>query len=347
MGLMSECAITLERKVAGARFTYVLRQFLKVGIATPVLICTFAQYASAQTFVVVRRTSTEIVVGADSTVVTTTFVTDNNGKKLQSRDEEIKCKIRQAGDTFFAIAGVNLPCVDYIAEIACRDGDNYIEKAARFEAMVAKPLTAELERTRQEKPASYKEKFIGKPCLQVVFFGIENGTPAYLLASIIASNSLSDPVRLDDRVTSCPGAFPLTESVTATMGQISERLQSWLVSYSPPEGTAAIDYVKGRIAFEKLMAPEEIGGDPDIIRVKPDGAEWIYHKQWCADIEPYRPQQAQPTGQWDDRPGRLGPIGAVIRYWPAAIALLLCGIVIGLLIGHRIGKRAVRTKAVE
>jgi hypothetical protein len=266
------------------------------------IMCGSVHCVVAQTCIVIRRTPSEVVVGADSKAVTITFSTDNDGKERQIRTEGTKCKIRQAGNTFYAISGFNLSDMDNLADGSCRSGKNYMERAARFKALINEPLTAALERVRQENPHFYQERFMGeKACLQIVFFGIEDGIPAYRVIDFIAINPLSEPVHITQREVSCPGTLPATQPATSIIGHTAA-IRAHKLTEDFWKGLDTIAGIKKLISIESNAMGEEVGGKIDIIRVTRRGARWVQKKTECPDIQNATKDKPNSLSKKENRP---------------------------------------------
>jgi hypothetical protein len=247
-----------------------------------VLLFTYYHFAIAQTCIVIRRTPSKVVVGADSKLVKIDFAIDNDGKEYQIRKEGIKCKIRQTGNTFYAISGLDLPSIDNFVEESCKSGQSFAEKSERFTNLISKPLASALEKIRLQNPEFYKERFMGKPSLQIVLFGIENSVPSYRVIDLIAKNSLSEPVHLEQQVTSNPGTLA-TQSSTSIMGYAAA-IEKLNLTEDFWEGLDTIEGIKKLITIESTEESENVGGAIDIIRLTKSGAKWVQRKTECPDI---------------------------------------------------------------
>ncbi|MGD0917327.1 MAG: hypothetical protein ABSB22_12815 [Thermodesulfobacteriota bacterium] len=274
-----------NRQRLQAFFSYIFRQSFMVFVVL-LIMCTGVHCLVAQTCIVIRRTPSEVVVGADSKIVTITFSTDSDGKEKQIRTAGTKCKIRQAGNTFFAISGVDIPDMDNLADASCKGGRNYIEKAARFKALITEPLSVALEWSRLLNPDFYQKKFMREnACLQIVFFGIEDGFPAYRVINFLAINPLSEPVHITQREgMSCPGALPATKSVTSVIGH-NAAIRALNLTEDFWKGLDTIAGIRKLISIESNAMSEEVGGEIDIIRVTRHGARWVQKKTECPDIQ--------------------------------------------------------------
>jgi hypothetical protein len=215
----------------------------------------------AQTTIVARRTPIDIVVGADSLECDVTITKDAEGKETMIATPGTKCKIRQVGGTFFAIAGRYDFDADSLAETSCEKGHILAERADIFTENVDAPLKKMLEKYRG---TNYYQTYFGpaRSTLEIIFFGIENGTPAY-----VWRNFFTEPLS--------PG-----RPVELYLGR-NEAIRDFnpTVKFWRPIGS--IKGVQRLIKLEIRSAGEEVGPPIDILRVTRSGVEWICQKPKC------------------------------------------------------------------
>ena len=136
------------------------------------------------TTIVVARTANEIVVGADSKV------TDAYGNDLNKR----ACKIRQVGDLFVAIEGLEIDrqtgfSVPEIANkaLASKTSASAADKVSMLMGFLVSGLLNELSHLKTHEPQTYFKKIEGGQLfLRIVVAGFENGRPLLFVRSFRA-----------------------------------------------------------------------------------------------------------------------------------------------------------------
>lgn len=237
--------------------------------------------AGAQTSVVALWTPGEIVVGADSKTIT------GRGAGRST------CKIAQLEDSFFfAAAGLNTePKTGFelgrIVRQAFEQPGTMREKVDDFESLVDAPLTAALQRLKREEPAFYEHYLENKgQVLQVVFFGLEDGSPELFLRTfeveLVSGNVTVVMERNECTASTCPNTmvFLLGYSGAASAFVASHR-DFWRNGLAP----AAEQLVNLEIA----EVPQFVGPPVDILRVNRQGASWVKRKASCAPVRKLQP----------------------------------------------------------
>src|SRR5215813_4683019 len=136
------------------------------------------------TTIVVARTANEIVIGADSKV------TDVYGNDLNKR----ACKIRQAGDLFIAIEGLEVDrqtgfSVPEIANkaLAAKDSAPAADKVSILMGYLVSELLTELAHLKTHAPQTYFKKIEGGQLfLRIIVAGFEKGRPLIFVRSFRA-----------------------------------------------------------------------------------------------------------------------------------------------------------------
>ena len=273
--------------------------------------------AHAQTSIVIRRTPTTIVVGADSKEVRYEYLIDGSGQKRIARSERSKCKIRQVDQTtFFAIAGQYDFDVDDLAVKSCKEGGAFLDSLVAFEAAVRLPLINLLKELRNFDAASYdRMRAAREPLLQIVIFGLEKGTLAYVTMDFYIAREPSpldlnqaerfskllrqmlNPVDLETIIDGCPLKHPSDKPITHPLGRREAinglvntgddweaiRLNFWR-SFGDVEGVRFLVWIETAAASEMVSEPI------DVLSIDAKGkAEWKHHKDQCPPIEQPKP----------------------------------------------------------
>lgn len=234
------------------------------------------------TTIVVARSSSEIVIGADSKV------TDTYGNELNS---EI-CKIQQVGDLFLAFEGLlrDKATGFSVPEIASRalrlkPDATAAEKVKILTGFLTSELFVELQRVRSISPDEFHARLEGQTFLRIVIAGFDRGRPAIFVRQFRTSfiaRGIGVTVIPDDCVEDCEG-----EVVTRYLGE-TEAIEGL------PEDTP--DFWKGgladgvrRLIQTEIAARGEYVGPPiDLLQINAQGARWIQKKPRCPDVTPTR-----------------------------------------------------------
>lgn len=237
--------------------------------------------ASGQTSVVALWTPDEIVVGADSKTIT------GRGAGRSS------CKIAQLDDaSFFAAAGLNTePKTGFdlakIVRQAFQQPGTMREKVDDFESLADAPLTAALQRLKKEEPAFYEHYLENKgQVLQVVFFGLEDGSPKLFLRTfeveLISGNVTVVMERNECTAGTCPGAMAFLLGYSgAASAFVTSHPGFWKNGLAPA--------VERLVDLEIAEVPQFVGPPVDVLRVNRQGAAWVKRKAQCAPIRRTQP----------------------------------------------------------
>jgi len=233
--------------------------------------------ALANTSIIVVRTPSVVYLGADSKMIM-------EGQPLADRKV---CKIYQADELFFAVAGFagdrrrgfNVP---EIVARAVRNGSTNRERVKQSEEAIAEQLTAELVRLQEEDSAAYQKmvKTEGGMILSLAFAGFEEGATFVIISQFGARDDHPPSVRVQRD--SCPGDCPFgvktffLGSYKAIARYISEK-----TGEGDMEPIAAIRYL---IELEIRNNPQEVEGPVDILRIGRQGPEWIQKKKECPEV---------------------------------------------------------------
>jgi|GEM_PF-757374 len=293
--------------VVKTEWIYPCSRFL-VGITS-----TYARIAQAQiltlalaavtfgTSIVVVRTPSEVVLGADSRA------TFDDGKIVTYK---AVCKIYQSKGIFYAIAGLTVnPITGFDPAIAI---SNEIDRTSAISMLVpaveramAIRLTRELEWQKRERPAMYQRYVVENDnmALSVVIAGTENGLPVFYARAFKADGTI---LREDHPA----GTF----TVWIGKAKAIERFVARNRNYDSPT-----EAVRTLIQLEVDDSEPSVGPPIDIVRITKDGACWIQHKKECDENIPAC-QSSQPS------PPPFSPPNSqtgTIAVWAVLIAVAL------------------------
>ena len=251
-------------------------------VAVCVLLGSFPNNSVRATTIVVARTASEIVIGADSKV------TDAYGNDLNKR----ACKIRQRGDLFIAIEGLEIDrqtgfSVPVILNkaLTLTPTAPAAEKVSMLMGFLVSGLLSELSHLKTHEPETYFRKIEGGQLfLRIIVAGFEKGRPLVFVRSFRAlqynPGQIGVAVIPDDCLADCKGQVAtrfLGES-DAIDGLPEETPDFWKAGLS--------DGVRRLIETEIAARGEYVGPPIDIVRISPNGAQWIQRKTECAELQP-------------------------------------------------------------
>jgi hypothetical protein len=235
--------------------------------------------AFADTSIVVIRMPWVVVVGADSKTTV----------EGSAASTGTACKIYQAEDLFFAVAGLtndagrdfNAPAI--IREAIRSESTLAGRVQAAEEAMIAR-VSRELNRLRAENPSVYarRVKAEGGKVLTLAFIGFQDGKSFALVRQFQADES--NPVAVRVSRESCPGDCP--DGVRMFFLGRHKAIERYLSQRSKDDPRLSLEEaVKHFIELEIGENPQEVGGPVDILRVDKDGARWIQKKDTCPAVQ--------------------------------------------------------------
>ena len=233
------------------------------------------------TTIVVARTASEIVIGADSKV------TDAYGNDLNKR----ACKIRQVGELFIAIEGLEIDrqtgfSVPEIANkaLALKTSASASDKVSILMGYLVSGLLTELSHLKTHEPQTYFKKVEGGQLfLRIVVAGFESGRPLLFVRSFRAlqynPGQIGVAVIPDDCLDDCKGAVAirLLGESDAIDGLPEETPDFWKAGLA--------DGVRRLIETEIGARSEYVGPPIDIVRIGAHGAQWIQKKAECSDLQ--------------------------------------------------------------
>lgn len=249
---------------------------------------------SAQTTIVVRRTPSEIVVGADSKVVSRSRTIDMFGRAQDTVTYSTSCKIIVVGNRALVASGylVNDAGLDVVktGRVALQGVASIDDAADSYRDAIQQPLRDSLEQLRRFDLESYRKSTRNpngetKDISQVIFVAIENGITKLAARTFVATNDESAPVTLAPLNVNIPNkAYPPGLDITVLGGHHAD-IDKYVSDEPFWRRIGNIAGVRTLIDIMESTDPVDVGGPIDILRLSRKGAEWIQHKQECPDIE--------------------------------------------------------------
>lgn len=244
------------------------------------------------TTIVIARTPTEIVIGADSKV------TDSYG---QGVDNEV-CKIHQVGSLFVAFEGLlrdkrtgfNVPDVSKRA-LQWKPDASAAEKVTMLTGFLTSALFEELVQVRSNSPQEFQRKLEGQTFLKIVVAGFERNKPVVFVRQFrttFIAGKVAVTVIPDDCLDDCKG-----EVVTRLLGETAaiDGLPEETPGFWQP---GLIPGVRRLLELQIMARSEYVGPPIDILQINARGAKWIQKKPQCAEVRsfgrrPYSPRRGK------------------------------------------------------
>jgi hypothetical protein len=248
----------------------------------------FPQFGLA-TLVVGRRTSTEVVVGADS------FQEHSHSERVES-----VCKIGQAGRIFFATAGhfgftINdrdrrllfgerMPILaryggsslkNFIIDTVKNSG-SVMAGAKLLISRFPEALSDLLIWNMKKNPEYYTEKLLNRTVTHVVLFGWENDSPSLVVVDFAA-------IEGRDKLPVVKPFFTPTPHTQVIMRGLSQNVVQ-LINDNVFWKSNPIEKVKTVIELQIQATPDKVKAPIDILQVDRAGPQWIQRKPECPDV---------------------------------------------------------------
>lgn len=221
------------------------------------------------TTIVIVRTPTELVVGADS-------------KRVLAADKTITksaCKIVQVGDLFFAVAGIaeDTETGFSVASVAARAAEfpgTIRSKVKSFENSIVGPLRSTVEKFRHDYPNLYPRQFgPGANPLMIAFFGLEGTTPVLLFRAFKITSYGSQPAVITIDRRDCPGDC-ITGEDSLVLGKGDAIRRFMMENPTHLKTTNLVEAVRHLIEIEIEANPDEVDAPIDILRIDRSGSSW-------------------------------------------------------------------------
>ena len=250
-------------------------------ISCLILIALASCTAARATTIVVARSSTEIVIGADSKV------TNSYGRSLHNET----CKIQQVGSLFLAYEGLlrDKRTGFSVADISrralqVRPDASVADRVSILTGLLTSALVTELIEVRRNSPDEFRQKLEGQTFLRIVIAGFEKKKPAVYVRQFrmaIFGGKMAVTVIPDDCSDDCKG-----EVVTRFLGETAAI--DGLPDETPGFWSAGLtDGVRRLIEMQITARPDYVGPPIDIVRIDAKGATWIQKKPQCPAIQSF------------------------------------------------------------
>jgi hypothetical protein len=234
------------------------------GLWTALLAAFCSIPCFGQTSIVAVRTSTEVVIAADSLVTN------------PSRPPEAVCKITLLGaKRAFALARLaEYHVVQFdavaLAMQAATKGRNLKQVEFAFRASTKPELIKALTAMKTHAPEIYKE--FSPLALETLFAGIDNGTPLLIVTYYLPVVAEDGTITLKTQSRFCPGACgePAFFTFLGEYAAINAEFRSTIESKTPIN--AAHDLVQ----LEIDAASDTVGPPIAVLRISKVGYEWPY-----------------------------------------------------------------------
>jgi len=233
--------------------------------------------ALANTSIIVLRTPSVVYLGADSKTIT-------EGQPVTDRKV---CKIYQAHELFFAVAGIasdrrrgfNVP---EIVARAVLNGFTIGEMVKLSEEAIVEQLISELVRLREEDSATYQRmvKTDGGTILALAFAGYEEGATFVIISQFGAMDD--HPPSVSVKRDSCPGNCPFGVK-TFFLGSY-KAIARYIAGKTGEGDMEPIEAIRYLMELEMESNPQEVGGPVDILRIDKQGPKWIQKKEECPEV---------------------------------------------------------------
>ena len=245
------------------------------AIIISILICGI----SHSTAIFLVRTPNEIVVAADSRVVSAEL-----GETERIEFAQI-CKIRKFAHVFTVSNGLStIPrggfYVQSILDSASNTPGSLIDKISAFENMVKISLKKVLGNMRTNQTTDMLSKDFLQNHIGVNFFGIEKNIPILFFRRIEFNFSISDSIFINIEPKDCPGPDCSTGIAYFNTGPTELKMR-FLKEYPNFWEGDLIDAAKKFIQMQMSIDSVGIGPPIDILRITKEEANWIQKKAEC------------------------------------------------------------------
>lgn len=162
------------------------------------------------------------------------------------------------------------------------------DKIDYFEAQIMNPLTRAVERIKRDHPAYFRRHFEGGAVAEVLFVGLESGSPVLLLRYFRATSLASGQVLITAQRRDCPGNCP-SGIAEAFLGE-KDAIEKFRAQNPKLWRAGLVEGIRKLIEMEIADKPELVSPPIDILRIDRNGPQWIQRKPECSEIKPsWRP----------------------------------------------------------
>jgi hypothetical protein len=254
-----------------------------ITITLPFIVILIFTRPAYGTTIIALRDANQIIVGADSLVEHTIKKSD--------------CKIRQIGSYFIAFAGypfIGTPTperfniIDIFRQSIQGNQGTLKDKMLLFAPSIEAKLTTVLELTRNARKELFNTLYMqrDKIVLSVIVAGVEKKIPIFSTIEYQIVSSIDEPVRLKRTPHDFTYAFPPNNPPDGILYGNHLEIEKSIKEEEIPNNSASITTVLRWINLEIKANPSRVGPPIDILRITPQGAEWIQHKKpECEEIQ--------------------------------------------------------------
>jgi hypothetical protein len=230
--------------------------------ASIILICLAWTESLLATTIVIIRTSSHIVVAADSL-----WSYQRGEQELAPR---IGCKVKKVGNIYFTGSSTNVDGRQ-MQDLALRAMMTSRSAAAAADQFVL--ASGELAaRTAALEKDSVIEQCWRRACAQAVFFGMEDGVPTIIEIRFEQLGQSRESLKLKPHKFSCPGHCPSRPRTVLLFGRkqyIDKVAQKKSELMQSDENTA-----RKLVEIEKKAEPQYVGGPIDVLTLDAGGSRW-------------------------------------------------------------------------
>lgn len=227
----------------------------------------FGGRAAATT--IITRTPERVVMAADSTL---SVAADRKSSIYRST-----CKVFEAGNSVFAVAGFtqdndNGFSVPRIVDRELRKGNDL----APLENALTLALQDEVLKFKERYPATSRARMVGDRATSILVGTISSGAP--MVAEVIFG--FAEPggnLQISSRSLRCPGDCQSDRPAIVKAGR-TEEIDRYLTTHKL---SGSVDEARYLVQLEIDLDNPEVAGPIDLVTLTSSGIQWIQRKQGC------------------------------------------------------------------
>lgn len=249
---------------------------LRKSFVGSVLIVLLSSQGASGTVIYLRVSQDEVVIAADSKQI----YPKPDGNVMSVR----VCKIHQAGDVFFASAGVGGDedtgfHVEQVVRHAINGEGDLLNRVGVFQQLIHIPLLKFLKVLRKQEPARYRS-FLSGVAAQTVFIRVEKQSLVVVASIIKPVEDFDGTIKLDSVLFSCLSDCKLPNTFSIGASPRADDIERKTKNLWERGSVAGLrELMKVSIADR----PEEAGEPIDILKITKSGATWAQVKQGCGE----------------------------------------------------------------
>jgi hypothetical protein len=233
-------------------------------------LCLLGFVPCSATTLVALWTPDRIVLGADSMVVT------------EGPAAFDACKIVNADGTWLAVSGLVTDStagfeLGPLARLALGASGTMKEKLTRFADSVQTPLQRAYDGLRRDSPVEHARFASGRPVLQAIFAGQENGRPVLATVAFVPGTGGS----LELRASLVDGSDARGPRLIYAGQQ--DRIREYLKAHREWFAADRQEIVRSLVQLEVDGGPGLVGGPIDIVEIDAAGTHWVQRKSGCQE----------------------------------------------------------------